>query len=1087
MRVLSVFVVLLLSFSHISQSVAAEKVILQLRWDHQFQFAGYYAARWQGYYADAGLDVEILSSWQKDKTQVNVVREVAEGRADFGIGSSDILLARDKGIPLVVLASVFQQSPVEWYARRDTGLASPADLMQLRVYRHVGDLADVELQAMLLAEGIDPKLVVPIAPPASSEYERDLAEGRIDALGGYSISTPYRFRQIGAEVVTLRPSSYGVDFYGDTLFTHQGVIDRDSGLVERFVKASMEGWEYALEHQNEIADRIAHDMPRIVPIADPRDYNRFQTSKVKKLTLYPHVEPGHTNPHRWWNMHRHLKEAGIVSGDLDLTEFVFDPERDRREMRQFHLTEALIGIGIAGLVVFGFVAWTWTLRRTVRNRTAALAESEELLSTVYDLTPVALAVTRQSDSTILLSNTMAPEMMGVDKEEYVGSKASAFYSDPEERQRILEMLREEGSVRNLEFCTKKADGTPFWVSVNLQPIIYKNEPAMAAAWVDVTDSKNTEEVLKEREKRYRSVISTAHDGFWTTDITGRLIEVNDAYVRRSGYSREELLSMKVSDLDVPDSAADVAARIQRTMRTGSELFSSQHRTKSGEVWDVEVSISYVGISGGLFFCFFRDITDRRWAEKELRLSEERFRGLIEGSLEGIFIHKDFKLLFANQSCVEMFGYGSMEEMVELNSVLDLVSPSDRELAKQRGIDRARGGNPADKYEVQCIRKDGSAIWIDLMARAIEWKGETAIQLTTIDITERKTAEERAKKSEDALIRSEAVANSGHWAWNAETQAVTWSEQCFHIFGRDPDTWVPTGENFRDDLPLEDRKILGDANARGFESGKPFVVEYRYFRGGLRDQTRWIVASCNFLKNDNGEIIEMVGIVQDITERKRAEEALVEAKEQAEFANRSKTEFLANMSHELRTPLTIINGASDILTAEMFGPIDNPRYLEYATNIREAGEHLLGLITDILDISRIEMDRLELHEETLKVEAVLSACHIMIKGRAHEEGIELRLEFEEGLPAIRGEELRIKQILLNLLSNAIKFTPKDGTVILKASTDEEGRVVFPAWFPRSGPLGIAILPDLLRPAPSVSWISAVCRFPGPNSGFRAFTP
>ena len=109
-----------------------------------------------------------------------------------------------------------------------------------------------------------------------------------------------------------------------------------------------------------------------------------------------------------------------------------------------------------------------------------------------------------------------------------------------------------------------------------------------------------------------------------------------------------------------------------------------------------------------------ELTERKRAERELRQSEERFRDLIEGSLEGILIHTEFKLLFANQSCVEMFGYGSIEEMVELSSVLDLVLPSDRALVKQRGIDRARGGDPTDRYEIQCIRKmapqSGSILW-----------------------------------------------------------------------------------------------------------------------------------------------------------------------------------------------------------------------------------------------------------------------------------------------------------------------------------------------------------------------------------------
>jgi PAS domain S-box-containing protein len=403
---------------------------------------------------------------------------------------------------------------------------------------------------------------------------------------------------------------------------------------------------------------------RIFALTEANKYKITKTPIVFNPIEIRYASPKGRNLDLLMSIDTHLKQLKEDNNSIYFGIFnnTFSPKNGFVDLKW--VWRSLGGLGVTlVIVIIGFIVWNWTLRKKVAEATGALRESEELLHTVYDMTPVALAVTRQSDSMILLSNSMAPEMMGVDKEEYVGSKASAFYSDPEGRQRILEMLREEGSVRNLEFRTKKADGRPFWVSVNLRSIIYKNEPAMAAAWVDVTDSK------------------------------------------------------------------------------------------------------------------------------------------------------------------------------------------------------------------------------------------------------------------------------------------------------------------------------------------------------------------------------------------KAETALLEAKEQAEFANRSKTEFLANMSHELRTPLTIINGNSEVLSTEMFGPIDNPKYLEYAKNIQEAGEHLLGLITDILDVSRIEMDRLELNEEDLDVDAVISSCHTLIKGRAHEEGLELGLEIEEGLPVLRGEELRIKQVVLNLLSNAIKFTPKGGTVTLKAATDEDGRVMF----------------------------------------------
>ncbi len=132
-------------------------------------------------------------------------------------------------------------------------------------------------------------------------------------------------------------------------------------------------------------------------------------------------------------------------------------------------------------------------------------------------------------------------------------------------------------------------------------------------------------------------------------------------------------------------------------------------------------------------------------------------------------------------------------------------------------------------------------------------------------------------SDQILALAEAVAYVGHWSWNFDTQEVFWSPECYNIFGRDPATWIPTGENFRDDMPDEDREKLEEANLRGFESGDPFQLEYRYFRGGSRDDVRWIRVFCDFLVDASGTN-HMVGIAQDITESKRVEVALRESEE-----------------------------------------------------------------------------------------------------------------------------------------------------------------------------------------------------------------
>ena len=170
---------------------------------------------------------------------------------------------------------------------------------------------------------------------------------------------------------------------------------------------------------------------------------------------------------------------------------------------------------------------------------------------------------------------------------------------------------------------------------------------------------------------------------------------------------------------------------------------------------------------------------------------------------------------------------------------------------------------------------------------------------------------------------------------------------------------------------------------------------------------------------------------DITEQKRAEEVLRTAKEMAEVANRAKSEFLANMSHELRTPLNAVIGFSEMIQAQSFGPIGNPQYLDYIEDIRGAGQHLLDLINDILDLSKIEAGKIDMREEAVDVGRLLDSCLSMVKERAATGTVALAPRIPENLPALWADERMLKQILVNLLSNAIKFTPANGIVKVKA--------------------------------------------------------
>ncbi len=180
---------------------------------------------------------------------------------------------------------------------------------------------------------------------------------------------------------------------------------------------------------------------------------------------------------------------------------------------------------------------------------------------------------------------------------------------------------------------------------------------------------------------------------------------------------------------------------------------------------------------------------------------------------------------------------------------------------------------------------------------------------------------------------------------------------------------------------------------------------------------------------------------DITERKAAEEAMLAAMNEAEIANRTKTEFLANMSHELRTPLNAIIGFSELMKHETFGPVGSTKYRDYADDINESGQHLLALINDVLDLSKVESGTDELHEENIEISEMANAVIKLVMEIARTGRVELELDMSDDLSMLQADERKVKQILLNLLSNSIKFTPDGGKVTLKIWSGAESGHVF----------------------------------------------
>ncbi|NWJ40984.1 MAG: diguanylate cyclase [Geothrix sp.] len=324
---------------------APERVVLQLKWQHQFQFAGYYAAREQGYYREAGLDVAIVEA----DPILDPVREVVEGRAHFGVSNSGLLLARLQGQPVVVLAAIFQHSPLVLIARTDVGIGSVHDLVgrRLMLERHAE-----ELLAYLQQEGVP----LPSLQPMGHSFDpTDLLQGRTDALSAYSSDEPFFLDRAGFRYQTFTPRSAGIDFYGDNLFTTEAEIRRHPDRVRAFREASMRGWRYAMTHPEAVADLILARYGR----SHSREHLLFEARQMAPLLRPELVEMGYMHEGRWQHIADTYADLGLLPRPYSLQGFLYDPDAADRLTRQ-RLKLALILIlpiaallGTVALVILG--------------------------------------------------------------------------------------------------------------------------------------------------------------------------------------------------------------------------------------------------------------------------------------------------------------------------------------------------------------------------------------------------------------------------------------------------------------------------------------------------------------------------------------------------------------------------------------------------------------------------------------------------------------------------------------------------------------------------------------------------------------
>ena len=461
---------------------ALEQVTLQLKHLHQFQFAGYYAALEKGYYRDAGLAVRIVEGKDGNEPERNVI----SGKAQFGVGSSSLLLARLAGKPVVVLGTIFQHSPNVLLLARRGGVSDLQSIVGKRVM--IGSLTDEltqadEVLAYLKKEGIPISAMVRVDHSFDPD---DLVSGKVDAYSAYITNEPDYLDRLGFDYDSYSPRAAGIDFYGDNLFTSENEIALHPERVRAFREASMKGWAYAMSNQEEIADLIRSKYTR----RHTRDHLLYEARQMVSLVQPVLVEIGYTNPARWRHIANVYAELGMLPRNASFDGFLYRPEAPQK-------TWLLRTAAAAGLLLLGAMALHFSLLARERKRAReTIRKGERRFRTMFEEAPMGIALIDSATGEFKDINQRYAQIAGRSFDEVMrGNWADFLHPDDAPASRALTA----GGTAGLKTTARlmRPDGSVVWIDMSVAAIETESQvhPHHLCMIEDVTEKKKSEALI----------------------------------------------------------------------------------------------------------------------------------------------------------------------------------------------------------------------------------------------------------------------------------------------------------------------------------------------------------------------------------------------------------------------------------------------------------------------------------------------------------------------------------------------------------------------------------------------------------------